>query len=123
MLDEVDEDEDGIEEEVKENIFKDKKQKTNLPRKHPVPAALTACIAATRYDVVGARLNHVQDTVPAVVKAGGNVTTSSRQILLRLFCEISAYHETGHHNWLHQGLGKPVSRWANCGAFSTEFQP
>ena len=50
-LDAMEEDEE--EEEVKGSIFKDKKQKTNLTSKHSVPAALTACIAATRYDNVG----------------------------------------------------------------------
>ena len=57
--------------DIPDNIFKDKTKKTNLPRKHPVPAALKSCIAATRYDVVGADLNRVQQNISPSVQAAG----------------------------------------------------
>ena len=76
--------EEEIDEEVRESIFKDRKLKTNLPRKHSVPAALTACKTATRYDVVGSQLNHVQETVPPVVRAAGKdlVTLQKERFIL-----------------------------------------
>ena len=66
--DETDSDEDE-DPEVTESIFKNKSVKTNLPRKHPVPAALTACLAATRYDVLGSRLNNIQSNISPLIRA------------------------------------------------------
>ena len=65
-------DDDEVEiETTRENIFKDKALKTNLPRKHSVPAALTSCISATRYSVLGAKLTNTQPNIPADVGAAG----------------------------------------------------
>ena len=73
-----------MEEEVPgENIFKNKEMKTNLPRKHPVPAALSACIAATRYSVLGAKLTNSQPNIPAVVRAAGkDLVTLQRERII-----------------------------------------
>ena len=59
------------EEIVTENIFRSKEQKTNLPRRHSVPAALTACIAATRYSVLGAQLKKLYPNICPEVRPGG----------------------------------------------------
>ena len=54
-----------------DRVFKDKDIKTNLPRNHPVPAALSACIAATRFAILGAPLNNKQPNISPEVRAGG----------------------------------------------------
>ena len=65
------EDEELLEEGATENIFRDKSKKTNLPRNHSVPQALTACIAATHFEVLGSQLNQVQPNIQPEVRAAG----------------------------------------------------
>ena len=70
--DEVEEqDLDGGSTRYEDRVFKDTEIKTNLPRNHPVPAALSACIAATRFAILGAPLNNKQPNISPEVRAGG----------------------------------------------------
>ena len=71
---------DDCDNEVTESIFKDKTVKTNLHRKHPVPAALSACIATTRYDILGSKLNNIQPNIPPdITAAGKDLVTLQRE--------------------------------------------
>ena len=84
-MDTVSESEEEEDEIVTENIFKSKEEKTNLPRNHSVPAALTACIAATRYSVLGAQLENSQPNISSVVRAGGkDLVTLQRERIITI---------------------------------------
>ena len=67
-----------------DRVFKDTDIKTNLPRNHPVPAALSSCIAATRFAILGAPLNNKQPNMSPEVRAGGQdlVTLQRERVLV-----------------------------------------
>ena len=79
-LADIDENDDSVDEEVSENIFKHNAKQKNLPRNHSVPQALTACISATRFEVLGSKLNSVQPNIhPEVKGAGRDLVTLQRE--------------------------------------------
>ena len=82
----IDENGELVEEEVAESIFKDKSKKTNLPRNHSVRQALTACIAATKFEVLCSKLNHVQPNIQPEVRAAGKdlvMLQKEREIVIK----------------------------------------
>ena len=86
----VEEEEEEEEEEREVNtryedrIFKDKEIKTNLPRNHPVPAALANCISATRYAILSSPLNQSRPNISPEIRAGGQdlVTLQREKVLM-----------------------------------------
>ena len=81
------EQEDATEDEEEEetaSIFKNKTQKTNLPRRHSPPQDLTACLAATKYDVIGSHIKKVQPNIPPDVRAAGRdlITLQKERVLV-----------------------------------------
>ena len=55
----------GEEEEPRQQLTKveDREVKVNMPRGHSAPAELKACIAATKYEIMGSPFNRVMDNL------------------------------------------------------------
>ena len=60
---------DDVEADQPDRVFPDKEIKTNLPRGHNARAALNECIAATKFDILGAPLKRSQPNMSPEMKA------------------------------------------------------
>ena len=60
---------DEVEANQSERVFPDREIKTNLPRRHNARAALNDCIAATKFDILGAPLNRSQPNMTQEMEA------------------------------------------------------
>lgn len=65
-------------------IFKDKEQKTNLPKGHSMRAGLRDCLAGVKTAILGAPLNECQPNMPPEVWAAGQdlVTLQKERVIV-----------------------------------------